>query len=249
MAASMQRIEIVSDRRRAHDPAFRARVVVESYAPGTQVRELADRHGICTSLVYRWRRERVVVAGTGSALRLVPVRLVEEQPAAKKQHEPWSAPTPTPRAAAKPASMEIEFPAACVCASTRRSARRPCGGWSLCCADDPGPVWRSGVAGRRCQRHAPRHERLGAAGSAGAGARSPCWRPLCVQGLAWGSGEDPLHDDLGMSLYAKRLERGRFVWPQAQDGAVSLTPAMLSMLLDGIDWRHPQRTWRPEAAG
>ena len=43
------------------------------------------------------------------------------------------------------------------------------------------------------------------------------------------------HDGLGMSLYAKRLERGRFVWPQAQDGVVSLTPAMLSMLLEGID--------------
>ena len=57
------------------------------------------------------------------------------------------------------------------------------------------------------------------------------------------------HDDLGMSLYAKRLERGRFVWPQAQAGAVALTPAALSMLLEGIDWRHPQRTWRPQAAG
>jgi len=57
------------------------------------------------------------------------------------------------------------------------------------------------------------------------------------------------HDDTGMSLYAKRLERGRFVWPQAHEGAVALTPAALSMLLEGIDWRHPQRTWRPEMAG
>lgn len=57
------------------------------------------------------------------------------------------------------------------------------------------------------------------------------------------------HDELGMSLYAKRLERGRFVWPQAQAGAVALSPAALAMLLEGIDWRHPQRTWRPEAAG
>lgn len=57
------------------------------------------------------------------------------------------------------------------------------------------------------------------------------------------------HDDTGLSLYAKRLERGRFVWPQAQDGVVALTPAMLSMLLEGIDWRHPHRAWRPEAAG
>ncbi len=39
-------------------------------------------------------------------------------------------------------------------------------------------------------------------------------------------------DDTGLSLYAKRLERGRFVWPQAKEGVVSLSPAMLSMLLD-----------------
>ena len=35
------------------------------------------------------------------------------------------------------------------------------------------------------------------------------------------------HDGLGMSLYAKRLERGRFVWPQASDGAVVITSAQL----------------------
>ncbi len=52
-----------------------------------------------------------------------------------------------------------------------------------------------------------------------------------------------------MVLYAKRLERGRFTWPQAKDGAVSLTPAQLSMLLEGIDWRMPARSWQPEMAG
>ena len=57
------------------------------------------------------------------------------------------------------------------------------------------------------------------------------------------------HHDQETVLYAKRLERGRFVWPQARDGAVSLTPAQLSMLLEGIDWRMPARTWRPEMAG
>jgi transposase len=57
------------------------------------------------------------------------------------------------------------------------------------------------------------------------------------------------YDGLGMSLYAKRLEKGRFIWPQANAGVVALTAATLSMLLEGIDWRNPQRTWRPEAAG
>lgn len=59
--------------------------------------------------------------------------------------------------------------------------------------------------------------------------------------LLWWSGD-------GMNLYAKRLERGRFVWPQVTTGAVHLTSAQLSMLLEGIDWRRPERTWQPERA-
>jgi transposase len=56
-------------------------------------------------------------------------------------------------------------------------------------------------------------------------------------------------DGQGLCLFAKRLERGRFVWPSAKDGVVTLTPAQLSMLLEGIDWRMPARTWQPEMAG
>jgi transposase len=56
-------------------------------------------------------------------------------------------------------------------------------------------------------------------------------------------------DGQGLVLVAKRLERGKFVWPQASSGVVSLTPAMLSMLLEGIDWRMPAWTARPEIAG
>jgi transposase len=52
-------------------------------------------------------------------------------------------------------------------------------------------------------------------------------------------------DGDGLCLFAKRLERGRFVWPQASTGTVHLTPAQLSMLLEGIDWRRPQRTSPP----
>ena len=55
-------------------------------------------------------------------------------------------------------------------------------------------------------------------------------------------------DGQGLMLLAKRLERGRFVWPQAVSGSVSLTPAQLSMLLEGIDWRMPMRTHQPEFA-
>jgi transposase len=41
-----------------------------------------------------------------------------------------------------------------------------------------------------------------------------------------------------MSLYAKRLDRGRFVWPVTVDGVVALTAAQMSYLLEAIDWRN-----------
>jgi transposase len=49
-------------------------------------------------------------------------------------------------------------------------------------------------------------------------------------------------------LRYKRLERGRFIWPKVETGAVSLSRAQLSMLLEGIDWRHPIRTSEPSVA-
>jgi transposase len=59
--------------------------------------------------------------------------------------------------------------------------------------------------------------------------------------ILWWSGD-------GLCLFAKRLERGKFVWPQATSGTVSLTAAQLSMLLEGIDWRRPMRTFDPHVA-
>jgi transposase len=47
--------------------------------------------------------------------------------------------------------------------------------------------------------------------------------------LLWWDGD-------GLCLFAKRLERGKFIWPQVTSGTVALTPAQLSMLLEGIDW-------------
>lgn len=52
------------------------------------------------------------------------------------------------------------------------------------------------------------------------------------------------HDGLGMSLYAKRLERGRFIWPAPVDGVLAISSAQLAYMLDGIDWRNPRFTFR-----
>jgi len=56
--------------------------------------------------------------------------------------------------------------------------------------------------------------------------------------LLWRTGD-------GLYLLAKRLERSRFVRPQATSGTVLLSQAQLSMLLEGIDWRCPEHTWKP----
>ena len=56
--------------------------------------------------------------------------------------------------------------------------------------------------------------------------------------LLWWDGD-------GLCLVAKRLERERFLWPKATSGTVALTQARLSMLLEGIDWRYPVRSYDP----
>lgn len=57
------------------------------------------------------------------------------------------------------------------------------------------------------------------------------------------------HDGLGISLYAKGLDRGKFIWPSASAGAVSISAAQIAYMLEGIDRRNPQLTWRPLSAG
>jgi len=44
-------------------------------------------------------------------------------------------------------------------------------------------------------------------------------------------------DGTGLCLFAKRLERGRFVWPPIVDGSVVLSPAQLALLIEAMDWR------------
>ena len=104
------------------------------------------------------------------------------------------------------------------------------------------------MAGRRHHRHALWHRQPGSQGSDRVG-RGPLRRPRLrlprpprdLVKLLWSDGD-------GMCLLTKRLERGRFVWPQADTGSVALSAAQLSMLLEGIDWRRPERTWQPRAA-
>lgn len=58
-------------------------------------------------------------------------------------------------------------------------------------------------------------------------------------------------DGSGMVLIAKRLEGGKFAWPAMTDGVMKLSPAQLSALFEGLDWRavRSARHPRPTSAG
>ena len=61
--------------------------------------------------------------------------------------------------------------------------------------------------------------------------------------LAW--------DQTGMVLVHKRLEGGKFVWPQVQDGVMRMSTAQMAALFEGLDWRlvRPAAARRPLVAG
>lgn len=58
------------------------------------------------------------------------------------------------------------------------------------------------------------------------------------------------HDGAGLSLYAKRLEAGKFIWPSSQAGeAVQISAEQFGYLLEGIDCHNSRWMQRPAKAG
>lgn len=56
-------------------------------------------------------------------------------------------------------------------------------------------------------------------------------------------------DNHGLCLFAKRLEQGLFRWPRVGDDAAPMTAEQLSMLLEGLEWRHAREVKLPTLAG
>jgi transposase len=119
--------------------------------------------------------------------------------------------------------------------------------WSIC-SDDRASSGYADLDRRRSDGHA-----AGIVGLSGmvqtALQESPFWGQVYIfRGRRGDLIKVLWFDGDGLCLFSKRLERGRFLWPQATSGTVSLTPAQLSMLLEGIDWRRPVRTQAPQLA-
>jgi transposase len=109
---AQQRIELITgtERRRRFSDADKLRLVAEAFRPGAVVLEVARRHQVDESLLYRWRR--LVAQGllTAGPPGLVPVQIAPE-PAS-----PAACPAEPSAAAAEalaepaPGVIEIELP-------------------------------------------------------------------------------------------------------------------------------------------
>jgi transposase len=73
---SLQRVEIITGagRRRRFSPDTKARIVLESRAPGAVVSEVARRHGLTPQQLFGWRREEFRAAVTGCNVSPAAVR-------------------------------------------------------------------------------------------------------------------------------------------------------------------------------
>ena len=232
-------------RRRRWSEAQKRRIVTESYQPGISVSVVARRYDVNANLVFSWRRQYPELARMAGGF--VPVVVSSTEGA-----EPTKL---------LPVPPDIE-------PSSPRADRDCLGGW-LACDGRPGCGCGGAVAGSQSSGAAmipvPSGARVWLATGVTDMRRGMNTLALQVQ---QGLGRDPHAGDLfvfrgrkgdlvkilwtdgiGTSLYAKRLERGRFPWPAASGEAVSISAAQLGYLLEGIDWRNPVRTWRPTRAG
>lgn len=80
-----QRVEVItgSEKRRFYSAADKARLVAEAFRPGVVASEMARRHGLNVSLLYRWRRqieEQQASPCPEPPVNFVPVRIGEAPP-------------------------------------------------------------------------------------------------------------------------------------------------------------------------
>jgi transposase len=113
------------------------------------------------------------------------------------------------------------------------------------------PAGVQGAPGLRLHRHAQGHRRAGHAGPGRAAAGSLLGPPLVFGGRKANLIKIVFWDGTGLCLFTKRLEHGVFLWPSNVEPGetLALSSGQLSMLIDGVDWRAPERQWRPAAAG
>jgi transposase len=212
-------------------------VVEETLEPGASVAKVALRHGVNANQVFQWRRlyrDGKLGTAPANAVKLLPVSVAEDEDLAESEPLaviPLSAGAihiDAGRDSDQPRRQRRSWPGVCRSEEPARMIALPAGTkiWIAAGVTD----MRRGFHGLSAQVQTVLEQQpLSGHVFVFRGRRGDILKVL------WFDGD-------GLCLLAKRLERGRFVWPHASSGTVCLSRAQLSMLLEGIDWRAPLRT-------
>ena len=238
-ATAVRRLEVITGtgRRRRFSEDFKAGIVEETLVPGAVVSEVARRHGLTPQQVFTWRRQaRRPVASEAEAPQFVPA-VVESGVAS-------AAITWTAAQADTPGGSELWHHRG----GDRRRQRAdrprrgsqdgrggasslegqhvigPTGAVRVLVATKP-VDFRKGAEGLA----ALVRETMKADPFSGAVYVFRAKRADRVKLIYW--------DGTGVCLFAKRLEDGKFRWPNVQDGVMRLSAAEFSALLEGLDWK------------
>jgi transposase len=233
-----QALQVQTPKKRRRTVQERREIVEETLSPGASVSRVARRHDVNANQLFYWRKlYREGRLGSGAARPLLPVKIAEGQPAEAAK---WDRP------ALGSGTMEIQVSKGTIrIAGSIDVAAYGAGVFGAMIGLPVGTrIWiAAGVTDLR----------RGFTGLSGMVQTVLQESPFSGHVFLFRGRRGDLikmlwFDGDGLCLFAKRLERGRFLWPQATSGTVSLTPAQLSMLLEGIDWRHPVRSYDPQMA-
>src|SRR5438876_1604273 len=227
-------------KRRNWPEAFKSQVVAETLEPGSSVSIVARRHDLNTNQLFKWRREMLTKSAACGG---------DEQPdgAGRDRGGAGAPPASSTDRTSGVYRYRVRLRYAGVHPRRGRAEDTAAGDRAVAMMGLPAGtrIWlAAGVTDMR-----KGFDSLAVQAQTVLGKDPFSGHVFCFRGrrgdlikLLWWDGD-------GLCLFAKRLERGRFVWPRAEEGMVILSRAQLSMLLEGIDWRMPRRTWRPELAG
>jgi transposase len=218
------------EKRKRRTKQERRQIVEATIGTGVSVARVARAHGVNANQVYAWRRlyEKGLLGPPGNQVSLVPVR-VTDAIAADGLPGNGSQKPPSNHGRLDSDRVRQGPPARGRRTGTVDIANRAGVPARMILVPNGAQIWiAAGVTDMR----------RGLTGLSALVQTTLEQNPFCGHVFVFRGRRGDLikvlwWDGDGLCLFAKRLERGRFVWPRAENGAVSLTRAQLSMLLEG----------------
>jgi transposase len=254
-----KRVEVISTvaRRRRWTIEEKVAILDEASQPSASITGVADRHGISRNLIYLWRRQARegampgVTVSNGAASSFVAVQVAGGADKTPVLNAPPRLPAPTGRRRSGLIEiLVVERPGGQGRGEHRSrhpGARHCCARWRRVMITVPARVRIYLACGATDMRRG--FDSLAMLAQEVLKQDPFSGHLFCFRGRRGHPIKILYWDGQCFCLFAKRLEKGRFTWPVTKEGTITLTPARMSMLLEGLEWRTPQKTWSPTVAG